>query len=108
MGSDAEYKTELAPSVFGVARYFCDRLQQTRVVGELRHAIAAGAVPADAVCPELGDVIAGRSDGRTHRDDITVCDLTGTGAQDTAIAVLALERARAAAAGTIFHNDLTT
>ncbi|MBR8315385.1 cyclodeaminase [Burkholderia dolosa] len=108
MGSDAEYKTELAPSVFSVARYFCDRLQQTRVVGELRHAIAAGAVPADAVFSELGDVIAGRSDGRTHRDDITVCDLTGTGAQDTAIAVLALERARAAAAGTIFHNDLTT
>ncbi|EGC99859.1 ectoine utilization protein EutC, partial [Burkholderia sp. TJI49] len=35
MGSDADYKTELAPSVFGVARYFCDRLQQVRVAGEL-------------------------------------------------------------------------
>jgi threonine dehydratase len=45
--------------------------------------------------------------GRTQRDDITICDLTGTGAQDTAIAVLALQRARAARAGTIF-NDLTT
>ncbi|EGC99864.1 hypothetical protein B1M_34484, partial [Burkholderia sp. TJI49] len=44
----------------------------------------------------------------THADDITICDLTGTGAQDTAIAVLALQRARAAGAGTIFHNDLTT
>ncbi|AOJ96723.1 cyclodeaminase [Burkholderia multivorans] len=108
MGSDAEYKTELAPSVFAAARYVCDRLRQTRVVGELRHAIAAGAVAADAVFPELGEVIAGRCAGRTHRDEITICDLTGTGAQDTAIAVLALQRARAAGAGTIFHNDLTT
>ena len=60
------------------------------------------------VLVELGEVIAGRRDGRTHRDDITICDLTGTGAQDTAIAVLALQRARAAEVGTIFHNDLTT
>jgi ornithine cyclodeaminase len=36
-----------------------------------------------------------------------VCDLTGTGAQDTAIATLAIQRARAAQAGTIFHNDVT-
>ncbi|KAB0685949.1 ornithine cyclodeaminase family protein, partial [Burkholderia territorii] len=108
MGADADYKTELAPSVFGAARYFCDRLQQTRVAGELAHAIAAGAVAPDAMFPELGEVIAGQREGRTHRDDITICDLTGTGAQDTAIAVLALQRARAAEAGTIFHNDLTT
>jgi ornithine cyclodeaminase len=38
---------------------------------------------------------------------VTICDLTGTGAQDTAIAALALQRARAAGAGTIFRNDVT-
>jgi len=104
MGSDAEYKNELAPGVFDTARYFCDRLQQTRVLGELHHAIEARKVAPDAVFPELGEVIAGRRAGRTHADDITICDLTGTGAQDTAIAVLALQRARAAGAGTVFHN----
>ncbi|HTH77189.1 MAG TPA: ornithine cyclodeaminase family protein, partial [Trinickia sp.] len=57
--------------------------------------------------PELGQIVAGVAQGRASADDITVCDLTGTGAQDTAIAVLALERARAAGAGTIFHNDMT-
>jgi ectoine utilization protein EutC len=107
MGSDAEYKTELAPSVFRAARYVCDRLQQTRVLGELAHAIKAGAVAPDAVFAELGEVIAGRREGRTQASDITLCDLTGTGAQDTAIAVLALQRARAAGAGTVFHNDVT-
>lgn len=107
MGSDADYKTELAPSVFQAARYVCDRLQQVRAIGELAHAVRSGAVPADATFPELGEIVAGRGIGRTDRDDVTVCDLTGTGAQDTAIAVLALERARAAGAGTIFHNDTT-
>ena len=105
IGADADYKTELAPSVFAVAQYFCDRLAQTRVLGELAHAIRAGTVAADARFAELGEVIARRRAGRTHADDVTICDLTGTGAQDTAIAVLALQRARAAGAGTMFDND---
>ncbi|SDE29098.1 cyclodeaminase [Paraburkholderia lycopersici] len=107
MGADAEYKNELSPSVFGTARYFCDRLQQTRLLGELRHAIEARTVAPDAEFPELGEVIAGRREGRMHAGDITICDLTGTGAQDTAIAVLALQRARAAGAGSVFHNAVS-
>lgn len=107
MGSDAEHKNELAPDVFGAARYICDRVQQTRVLGELHHAIEAGVVAADAAFAELGQVIAGRALGRTSDADVTVCDLTGTGAQDTAIAALAIARAKAAGAGTIFNNDVT-
>jgi ectoine utilization protein EutC len=107
VGSDAEYKNELAPSVFEAARYVCDRLQQTRVLGELRHAIEAQAVALETNFAELGEVIAGRREGRTRANDITVCDLTGTGAQDTAIAVLALQRARAAGVGSVFHNAVT-
>lgn len=107
MGSDADYKTELAPSVFEAVRYVCDRLQQARVIGELAHAVRAAAVRGDASFPELGEIVAGRAQGRTNPDDITVCDLTGTGAQDTAIAVLAVERVHAANAGMHFHNDKT-
>jgi ornithine cyclodeaminase len=107
MGSDAEHKNEIAPDVFARARYLCDRLQQTRVLGELHHAIKAGVTSADAQYAELGQVIAQQAPGRTNDDEITVCDLTGTGAQDTAIATLALQRARAAQAGTLFHNDVT-
>ena len=61
MGSDAEHKNELAPDVIARARYVCDRQSQSAVLGELHHAIAAGAVPADASFPELGQVIAGQS-----------------------------------------------
>jgi ornithine cyclodeaminase len=105
MGSDAEHKNEIAPAAIAAARYVCDRLQQTRVLGELHHAIEAGVVARDAAFAELGQVIAGRAPGRTSAADVTICDLTGTGAQDTAIAVLALERVRAAGAGATFRDE---
>jgi ornithine cyclodeaminase len=104
MGSDAEHKNELAPDVIAGAHYVCDRQSQCAVLGELHHAIAAGAVPPDARFPELGEVIAGHVPGRSSDRAITVCDLTGTGAQDTAIATLAAARARAHTAGTKFQT----
>ncbi|MEZ0603818.1 cyclodeaminase [Paraburkholderia sp. IW21] len=106
MGSDAEHKNEIAPAALAAARYVCDRAQQTRVLGELHHALNAGVMRADAVITELGQVIAERAVGRANETDVTICDLTGTGAQDTAIAALALKRAHAAGAGTIFRNDM--
>lgn len=103
MGSDAEYKNEIAPAAIKAAsRYVCDRLSQVRVLGELHHAIDAGVVDAEATMPELGQVIAGQCPGRTHADDVTICDLTGTGAQDTAIATLAYARAMRGGHGTNF------
>jgi ornithine cyclodeaminase len=107
MGSDAEHKNEIAADVFKAARYVCDRLQQVRVLGELHHAIERGFIAANASFAELGEVIAQKAQGRANDEEVTVCDLTGTGAQDTAIATLALARARKAQAGTIFHNDVT-
>ena len=66
-------------------------------LGELHHAISAGLVAADA---RVRRTWAGhrRLASRAVRDDrqITLCDLTGTGVQDTAIATLARDRAEAA------------
>ena len=102
MGSDAEHKNEIAPALLARVSYVADRLSQTRVLGELHHAIAAGVIPADSIFPELGQVIAGQRPGRLTRDEITLADLTGTGIQDTAIAALAVSRALAAGAGQKF------
>ncbi len=105
MGSDAEHKNEIAPAVLAqVDAYVADRLSQTRVLGELNHAIAAGLVAADADFAELGQVIAGQRPGRSADEQITLCDLTGTGAQDTAIASLAYQRARQAGKGLNFDS----
>jgi ornithine cyclodeaminase len=105
MGSDAEHKNELDPAAIGKAGlYVADSLKQTRRLGELHHAIAAGLVAADAGFAELGQVIAGLKPGRADAEQITIADLTGTGVQDTAIATLARDRARTANAGTIFES----
>jgi len=104
MGSDSEHKTEIAPGLVARARYVADRLSQTRRLGELRAAIAAGAVPADAEFPELGHIVAGLAPGRSSPEEVTLCDLTGTGVQDTAIATLAHARAVAAGAGQTFDS----
>ena len=109
MGSDAEHKNEIEPVVIanaatGAGLYVADSLKQTRRLGELHHAMEAGLVAEAAAVPELGEVIAGRKPGRTRRDQITVADLTGTGIQDTAIAMLASARALAADAGTTFES----
>ncbi len=42
---------------------------------------------------ELGEITSGRAAGRTGTAQVTVCDLTGTGVQDVAIAVRALRAA---------------
>lgn len=105
MGSDAEHKNEIEPAVItGAGLYVADRLRQTRLLGELHHAIAAGLVTEGAVFPELGEIVAGRKPGRSAPEQITVADLTGTGIQDTAIAALAAARAAAAGAGTTFES----
>ena len=105
MGSDADYKNEIAPSALAAADlYVCDRQSQCALLGELHHALKAGAVEDGGSYPELGQVIAGQAAGRPSAEAVTLCDLTGTGVQDTAIATLARSRAEAQGAGTPFES----
>lgn len=104
MGSDAEHKNEIdPPAIVHADLYVADSLAQARRLGELHHAIAAGAVACDASFPELGEIIAGSKTGRASEMHITIADLTGTGIQDTAIAALAFARAEAAGVGTVLE-----
>jgi len=105
MGSDAEHKNEIDPAAFArIGVYVPDRLGQTRVLGELHHAINAGLVAKDAGFAELGAVLAGHAASRRSEREITLCDLTGTGVQDTAIANLAIARARDQSVGERFSS----
>ncbi len=98
VGSDAEGKQELAAEVVATAsRFVCDSLAQSARLGELRAAVDAGFDQDDAI--ELGAVVSGEVAGRESETDVTICDLTGTGAQDTAIASLAVERCTSAGLG---------
>jgi ornithine cyclodeaminase len=100
MGSDAEHKNEIEPAaIIAATPYVADSLKQTRRLGELHHAIVAGLAGDDTPFAELGAIVCGRTAGRPSRDAITLCDLTGTGVQDTAIAALAHQRAVQVGAG---------
>lgn len=99
MGSDQAGKNEIDPAALAKADlYVCDRVSQCELLGELRSAIAAGTWHGGAP-PELGEIVAGRRPGRVSDDQITICDLTGTGAQDTAIANYAVEAGRRSGSG---------
>lgn len=103
MGSDQEGKNEIEPAALSRADlYVADRVSQTRVMGELRSAIEAGTWT-DAIPAELGQVITGEAPGRRRPEDITIADLTGTGAQDTAIASHVNRRLEGSDAGTVIR-----
>jgi ectoine utilization protein EutC len=95
VGSDTPDKQELDVRLLARADVIiADRLSQCAEFGEIHHALAAGVLTPDDITGELGDVIVGRIPGRTSDDHVIVCDLTGVGVQDAAIADLALEKAR--------------
>jgi ornithine cyclodeaminase len=99
MGSDQAGKNEIDPRALVAADlYVADRVSQCEKLGELRAAIAAG-LWTGGTPPELGEIVSGAKPGRVRDDQVTICDLTGTGAQDTAIATFARARAKAIGAG---------
>ncbi len=94
VGADFPGKQELAPELLLKAdKLVCDTLPQCRANGEIQHLLQDGELPAGLNIIELGALTIGAQKGRAADDEITVCDLTGTGVQDTAIANLAYKAA---------------
>ena len=86
MGADQTGKNEIDPRALVAAdAYVCDSVSQCEVSGELEAALAENLWHKGGPA-ELGEVITGAKAGRTSPAAVTICDLTGTGAQDTAIA----------------------
>lgn len=82
MGSDGPGKKELESSVLEEADMVaCDSYEQCRRLGELQQTT----LPRARVV-ELGELTIGIRRGRSNDDQISVCDLTGVGVQDSAIA----------------------
>jgi ornithine cyclodeaminase len=101
VGADGEHKQELFADVLARAdRVACDSRRQCFRLGELHHALNDGFLAENADVAELGELIAGQRAGRASDSEISVCDLTGVGVQDTTIAVLAYRRALVNGLGT--------
>lgn len=94
MGADLPEKQEIMSDVFAKADIIaCDTRSQSFSAGELFNARSDGIQLDENQVLELGDIISGIHKGRQSEEQITICDLSGTGVQDTAIADLALKQA---------------
>ena len=103
LGADGPDKQELECGVLLQADcIIADSIPQCIQFGELRQAVCDGLLKEEDIDGELGDIIRRRIPGRTNADQITVCDLTGVGVQDAAIATLAFHNASALGLGREF------
>jgi ornithine cyclodeaminase len=89
VGSDGPDKRELPAQALARAdKIVVDRLSQCLALGEVHHGVQDGVLDPAAVHAELGEILIGKKAAREGAE-LIVCDLTGVGAQDAAIAEVA-------------------
>jgi ornithine cyclodeaminase/alanine dehydrogenase-like protein (mu-crystallin family) len=99
VGADSPHKSEIAPALMARARVVCDSVEQALAMGDLRHAVAAGAMTVEQAAGDLAGLVSGAVEGRQTDDQITLFDSTGMGLQDVAAAARVYLRALAAGSG---------
>ena len=100
VGADAPHKSEIEPALMARTVVVTDSTAQCAVMGDLHHAIQAGALRVDDVHAELGAILSGTKPGRRNADQVVVFDSTGVAVQDAASAVIIYKRALRAGART--------
>jgi ornithine cyclodeaminase/alanine dehydrogenase-like protein (mu-crystallin family) len=96
VGADNPSKQELAVDLMSASCIVVDSVAQASTMGDLHHAIAAGAMKLTDVRADLGDLVAGKSVGRSTDAERWIFDSTGLSIQDLAAAEMIYDRARAA------------
>jgi alanine dehydrogenase len=99
VGADNSDKQEIDPALYAASLAVVDSLEQAAEIGDLHHALAAGAITTDFVHATLGEILAGSKPGRRDPAAITLFDSTGMGLQDVAAAAAIYRRALATGAG---------
>ncbi len=101
-GADSEEKQELAPELMASSKVITDVTDQCATIGDLHHAIAAGAMRRQDVYADLSEVVAGRKGGQESGSEVIIFDSAGMALQDVAAAAIVYERALASGRGTAF------
>ncbi|MFC2008576.1 alanine dehydrogenase [Chloroflexota bacterium] len=100
VGADAPGKQELECEILQRARIVIDDWEQASHSGEINVPVSAGLLGKPDVVAEIGDVVAGKAEGRTDDSQITVFDTTGLAIQDVVCAWKAYETAEERGIGT--------
>jgi ornithine cyclodeaminase/alanine dehydrogenase-like protein (mu-crystallin family) len=99
VGADNHDKQELQIDLLVRSKVIVDLVDQCAEIGELHHALEAGAMTRDDVVAELAEVVAQTKRPTFAPDDVIIFDSTGSAIQDVAAAGTIYERARAAGIG---------
>ena len=99
LGSDMETKQEIESKISADARIFTDDKAQCIRVGEIEIPLKEGVITEDNIAGEIGDVIAGKIEGRQNEEQITLFDATGLYILDLVTAKTAIVRAKEAGIG---------
>ena len=93
VGADAEGKEELEPSILKEAVVVVDDIRQASTAGEINVPVAKELFTPKEVYGTLGEIIAGKKQGRRDKNEITVFDSTGVAIEDIVVARLVYEKA---------------
>jgi ornithine cyclodeaminase/alanine dehydrogenase-like protein (mu-crystallin family) len=93
VGADNEHKQEIEPALMATSAVVTDNTAQCATLGDLHHAIDAGAMTIADVRAELATVVVDPTRGRRSAEEIAIYDSTGVAFQDVVAAALVYERA---------------
>ncbi|WP_028603801.1 ornithine cyclodeaminase family protein [Ottowia thiooxydans] len=100
VGSSTPAACEIDPALMAAALLFVDRRDAALAEsGDVRRAIAAGAITEQHIRAELGEVLLGCAQGRVSTDEITLYKSLGFGALDLGAIELAADKALASGLG---------
>ncbi len=101
VGSSVPGTRELDTATVAASSLFVDRRESTlNEAGDYLFPAREGAIGPEHIRAELGEVLTGAHPGRTAETELTVFKSLGLAVEDLAAAELAVDRARAAGAGT--------
>jgi ornithine cyclodeaminase/alanine dehydrogenase-like protein (mu-crystallin family) len=101
VGSSVAYTRELDSATVAAASLFVDRRESTtNESGDYLFALREGAIGADHIRGELGELLLGTVNGRTSAEELTLFKSLGLAIEDLASAAYLFEKAQRTGAGT--------
>lgn len=94
VGADNDDKQELEPDLLAHSKVVVDLIDQCAGIGELHHALEAGAMTREDVVAELGAIVSRSMRPVFSSEDVIIFDSTGSAIQDVAAAGMIYERAK--------------
>lgn len=93
IGADALGKQEIESSLFDGAKIIVDDFEHCIKSGEIEIPIKEKNISPEDIMAQIGDVILGKCQVRTTKDDITIFDATGMALLDLAVGKVILDKA---------------